>query len=306
MLKSFQEIYQTVLKSKKRKTIAIAMADDLSVLSAIKEVEEQKIARALLIGNAAKIDKIAQQINYPYRADQVIDSDNDVAIATLAVESIRRGQADILMKGHISTPVLMKAVLQKETGLRRGEVLSHVAVAEVPTYSKLLLIGDGGINILPDLETKKSILRNLLLIAEQLQIEVPKVAVLCPIEKVNEKIQETVDAENLRQASLTGQFGKIILEGPIAMDVVLSAEAAQRKEIESRIAGDTDIILVPNLTTGNALIKSLMFLAEAKVGGLVVGAKAPIILLSRADSAIEKLNSIVLSLLASQAMVNPF
>jgi len=195
--------------------------------------------------------------------------------------------------------VLMKAVLNKETGLRKGDVLSHVAVAEVPTYHRLILFSDCGINIAPDLETKKAILRNIIAVAKGLGIEVPNIAALCPIERVNPKIQETVDAAALQEMAENGEFGDIVLEGPIAMDVALSSKAAELKGIKSKIAGKTDAFLVPNISCGNAVVKVLMLVVNAKAGGLVVGAKVPIILLSRSDRPEEKLNSIVLSILVS-------
>lgn len=297
MITKFDEIYEAAKGVKRKKTISVAMADDFSVLSAIKEISERGIADALLVGDSKKIKEISEQVGYQVRGESIIHAKEQEEIATRSVELVNSHQADILMKGHISTPVLMKAVLDKEKGLRTGEILSHVAVAEVQTYHKLILLSDGGINILPDLETKKSIVRNIVYVANRLQINVPKIAALCPIEKVNPKIQETVDAAELQDMAESGEFGNIILEGPIATDVALSAEAAKRKGINSRIAGDSDAFLVPNLTTGNAFIKVLMFLANAKVGGIVIGAKVPIVLLSRADKPTEKLNSIALSIL---------
>ena len=297
MLKSFTDIYQAVQQLDHVRTISVAMADDESVLSALRDAEAQNICHAMLVGDPQKIRTVAGQVDYPLREDRIVAADNDVEIAQRAVDLVRSGTAEILMKGHISTPILMKAVLDRETGLRKGDVLSHVAVAEIPTYPKLFLLSDGGINILPDLEKKEAILQNILSVARQLGIDHPKVAALGPIEKVNPKIPETVDAAELQKNAQAGKYGDILLEGPIAMDVALSAEAAQRKRITSQIAGDADIFLVPDITCGNVAIKVLMRLANAKVGGVVVGAKVPIILLSRSDKPEEKLNSISLSIL---------
>jgi len=273
------------------------MADDPSVLAALKDVEQKGIAESILIGNPTRIQALAEELHFPVSENQIVPAVEDQEIAALAVEQIRKGRADILMKGHIATPILMKAVLDREKGLRKGDVLSHVAVAEIPTYPKFLIMGDGGINITPDLEAKKAILNNMLQVGQKLQIAHPKVAVLCPIEKVNPKIPETIDAAELQKLAEAGQFGNIILEGPIAMDVALSAEAAAKKGIKSAIAGQTDVLLVPNITCGNALIKILMCLTESRVGGLVVGATVPIILLSRSDNPEEKFNSILLAIL---------
>lgn len=299
MIRSFAEIFQNVEAQKHRKTIAIAMAEDNSVLEACRCIQEKDLAQMLLVGEPSKIRQVADEIGWDLAAESIIPAYSEEECALKAVESVREGRAEILMKGHISTPILMKAVLNREVGLRKGDILSHIAVAEVATYPRLILLTDGGINILPDLATKQAILRNALVVAQKLKIEQPHVAVICPIEKVNPKIPETVDASDLQKLAQQGVFGDIILEGPIATDVALSAQAAERKGLVSRIAGRTDIFLVPNLTCGNAFIKVLMFLAQAKVGGIVMGAQVPIILLSRADSPAEKLNSIALALLLS-------
>ena len=297
MLKTYAEIFARVQLRPRRKRISVAMADDPSVLAALKDVEQKGIAESILIGNPTRIQALAEELHFPVSENQIVPAVEDQEIAALAVEQIRKGRADILMKGHIATPILMKAVLDRDKGLRKGDVLSHVAVAEIPTYPKFLIMGDGGINITPDLEAKKAILNNMLQVSQKLQIARPKVAVLCPIEKVNPKIPETIDAAELQKLAEAGQFGNIILEGPIAMDVALSAEAAAKKGIKSAIAGQTDVLLVPNITCGNALIKILMCLTESRVGGLVVGATVPIILLSRSDNPEEKFNSILLAIL---------
>jgi len=297
MLKTYAEIFARVQLRPHRKRISVAMADDPSVLAALKDVEQKGIAESILIGNPTRIQALAEELHFPVSENQIVPAVEDQEIAALAVEQIRKGRADILMKGHIATPILMKAVLDRDKGLRKGDVLSHVAVAEIPTYPKFLIMGDGGINITPDLEAKKAILNNMLQVSQKLQIARPKVAVLCPIEKVNPKIPETIDAAELQKLAEAGQFGNIILEGPIAMDVALSAEAAAKKGIKSAIAGQTDVLLVPNITCGNALIKILMCLTESRVGGLVVGATVPIILLSRSDNPEEKFDSILLAIL---------
>ena len=300
MLKTYAEIFEKVQLRPRRKRIAVAMADDPNVLAALKDIEQKGIAESILIGNPTRIRALAEELHFPVSENQIVPEIKDEEIAALAVEQIRKGRADILMKGHIATPILMKAVLDRDKGLRKGDVLSHVAVAEIPTYPKLLIMGDGGINIMPDLETKKAILNNMLQVCQKLQVACPKVAVLCPIEKVNPKIPETVDAAELQKLAEAGQFGNIILEGPIAMDVALVAEAATKKGIKSAVAGQTDVLLVPNITCGNAIIKILMCLTESRVGGLVVGATVPIILLSRSDNPKEKFDSILLAILIAE------
>lgn len=299
MIMSYAEILAAVQANKRRKRISIAMADDPSVLEAIKVIDEKGLAHAILVGDSNRIKAIAEKVDYVVNDEMIVPAVDEQEIAFRAVEQIRSGKADILMKGHISTPILMKAVLDRDTGLRTGSILSHVAVAEIPTYPKMLITGDGGITITPDLQAKKAILNNMIAVCRKLEIDQPKVCALGPIEKVNPKIQETVDAAELQKGAEAGEFGDIILEGPMAMDVALSADAARKKGIASRIAGDTDVILVPNITSGNAIIKLLMYLANAKVGGLVVGAKVPVILLSRSDKPEEKFNSMILAILVA-------
>lgn len=302
MIRSYAEILAAVQANKRRKRISIAMADDPSVLEAIKVIDEKGLAHAILVGDSNRIKAIAEKVDYIVNDEMIVPAVDEQEIAFRAVEQIRSGKADILMKGHISTPILMKAVLDRDTGLRTGSILSHVAVAEIPTYPKMLITGDGGITITPDLHAKKAILNNMIAVCRKLEIDQPKVCALGPIEKVNPKIQETVDAAELQKGAEDGEFGDIILEGPMAMDVALSADAARKKGIASRIAGDTDVILVPNITSGNAIIKLLMYLANAKVGGLVIGAKVPIILLSRSDKPEEKFNSMILAILVADKL----
>jgi len=299
MIRSFQEIKEKISKDPQMKKISIAKAESESVIRAIMEVENLHIAKGIFVGDSEKIKAIAKEIDYKIDPDFIIHETDDLKIAQKSVQLINDGKADVLMKGQISTPVLMKAVLNKENGLRTGEVLSHVAIADTPAYDKLLVFSDGGINILPDFETKKSILRSLISMNHALGNDKPKIGALCAIEKVNPKMPETVEAAELQKLSEAGEFGEAIVEGPIAMDVALSAKAALKKGLDSKVAGDIDSFLVPNITTGNSLIKILMKLADAKVGGIVVGAKVPIILLSRSDSANEKLNSISLAILLS-------
>jgi len=297
MIKTYSDIFEKVKKNNRRRTISIALAEDKSVLEAVKVLAENNMARVGLTGNPNQIRSYAEQVGYPIKESEIVAAFSEEEAATRAVEQVRLGKAEILMKGHTSTPALIKAVLDKETGLRTGGILSHISVVEIPTYHKLLMITDGGINIAPDLEKKKAIIQNAIIVAKKLEIARPKIAVLSPIEKVNPKIPETVDAIALQEMAERGEFGSVILEGPIAADIALSSRAAERKGLTSRIAGDTDIVLVPNITCGNAVIKFLMFLAKAKVGGVVIGARVPIVLLSRSDEPAEKFNSTLLALL---------
>lgn len=299
MISSFDEIFKKLVKAQKRKTISVAMPDNTSVLKALKEVEARNLAKVLLVGPKDEILDNARKLDHSIDTSRIYNAKNEKEIAKKSVELIRNGEAELLMKGKISTPVLMKAVLDRDKGLRNGNILSHVGVMEVDNYDKFLAVSDGGINIAPGLEDKKAILRNMIGTLHDLNIEKPQIGLLCPIEKVNDKIEETVHAAKLQKMAENGEFGKTLVEGPIAMDVALSKEAANKKGLKNRIAGQVDGLLVPNITTGNAFLKGMIYLAKAKVGGVVVGAQVPIILLSRADSPIQKLCSIALAIYLS-------
>lgn len=205
------------------------------------------------------------------------------------------GQADILMKGMIPTSDLLKAVLHKEAGLRTGKILSHVAAFEVPGYDRLIFVTDSGMNINPDLQQKAQIIENAALIAKGIGVEMPKVAVLAAVETINPSMQATLDASALTVMNKRGQISYCVVEGPLALDNAISPEAAEHKGITGEVAGKADILLVPAIETGNALYKSLIYFSGAKVGAVIAGARAPIVLTSRADSAESKLFSIALA-----------
>ena len=193
----------------------------------------------------------------------------------------------------------IKAVLNKKFNFRTGRLLSHVSLLEIPNYDKLLIITDGGMVIYPTLEQKKEIIINAIEVANKLGVEKPKIAVLAAIEKVSPSMVETEDAKALEDMAKSGEFGNVILEGPMAMDVAMSKEAAEIKGIESKVSGDPDILIVPNIACGNILAKGLIYLAQSKIGGIISGAQKPVILLSRADNADTKLNSIAFGVVAS-------
>ena len=295
MVKTFDDI-RKLAKKRGKKVISIAMPESLSILEAVKELKEEGMIDAVLVGDSENIKKLLDDVRLDIDRKNIIHATDPVEAGYLSVQAIKDGAADILMKGRIPTPDLMKAVLDKEKGLRKGKLLSHVAVAEAPNYDRLLIVSDGGINIRPDIEKKIQIIKNAIVLAKSLGIAHPKIGILCPIERVNPKIPETVDAAELVKLTEKGEFGDVSLEGPIAMDVILSEEAAAKKGIESKIAGKTDIIIVHDVTTGNAILKTLIWLVGAKVGGVVLGAKVPIVLLSRSDTKKEKMLSMLLSI----------
>ncbi len=286
-------------------TVAVSGAEP-NVISAMQESEA--FVDAIFVGKATEIEKVIEERNIDMTASgfSIYDvTGDDKETAQAAIDLVRDGKADMLMKGMTPTGTLMKAALDRDTGLRPpgdSVLLSHVAVMEVPTYHKLIFGTDGGIVPHPTLEHKASILNNALIVARAFGIEMPKVAPLTAVEKVSDVMPETVDADELRKMGEKGFFGNAIVAGPTAADVAVSKEAAEIKGLDNPVAGDVDVLLFPNITAGNAVIKSLMRLAHAKVGGIVMGATVPIILLSRADSKEDRLHSIVYSKAITQGM----
>ncbi|MBO8130416.1 MAG: bifunctional enoyl-CoA hydratase/phosphate acetyltransferase [Candidatus Marinimicrobia bacterium] len=295
MLKKFEQIRELARK-KGKKTIAVVAPECDTIIKAVERLTKEGIVNAVLIGDEGRIEEVASRHGVNLKSCRVINSTDLVQSGYIAVDEINAGRADILMKGNIATPDLMKSVLYRERGLRKGKLLSHIGVIECPRYNKLLIVTDGGVNIRPDVEKKAQIIKNAIDFAKRIGIDRPNIGILGPIERVSPKIQDTVDAQKLVEMSKQGCFGDVIVEGPIAMDVVLSKEAARKKKIYSSIAGDTDILIVPDVTTGNAILKTLIWLVGANVGGIVMGAKVPIVLASRSDTPKEKILSIILSI----------
>ncbi|MDD5092048.1 MAG: bifunctional enoyl-CoA hydratase/phosphate acetyltransferase [Candidatus Wallbacteria bacterium] len=273
-------------------TVAVARADDEVVLKALSAAKKQGIADALLVGDRGKIESEIERQKISEKFT-IIDSAGDEETAAVSVELVRNGRAQALMKGMIPTSTLLKAVLDKEKGLRSGKLLSHILVAEL--HGRLMLVTDGGMNLYPDLEQKVGILENAVAVARKLGIDLPKVSPLCAVEVCNPDMPATRDAAILSKMAERGQIKNCLIDGPLALDNAVSAEAAKHKKITSPVAGSADILLVPEIESGNILGKSLIYFARAEVGGLIAGATAPIILLSRADDDATKLNSICLA-----------
>lgn len=295
MYRCYQEVLDTV-KGRGMVTISVAAADDAEVLEAVKLAYDAGIARAILVGDAGKIQPLVAEIGLP--ADTPVLDEADPAKAALkAVALVHEGEAQVLMKGLVNSSDFLKAVLNKEKGLRTGRLLSHLAVFEIPGQRKLLFVTDGGMNIAPSLEEKKDILVNAMLALNDMGLERPYVAVLTANETVNPKMPATVDAQILSEMSGKGELPPGIVEGPVALDVAVSAEAAEHKKIDSKIAGNVDLMLVPNIETGNGIGKALIYYAGAKMAGLVLGAASPVVMTSRAETAEGKLNSIALACL---------
>ena len=281
------------LKGDKRVTLSVAAAHDEEVLLAIKSAVEMEIITPILIGEENKIRESSKEINFDLSKFKIINKETIEECAETAVKLVSSGEADFVMKGLLDTSVILKAVLNKEWGLRTDSLLSHVMVYEVPSYDKLLVTTDGGMNIAPDYNQKVKILKNAIEATKPLGLKHIKVACLAAKEKVNSKMQATVDARALQEAGERGEFGKdVTVEGPLAFDLAVSKEAAKVKGFKSKVSGETDIMLMPTIEVGNGIGKALTYFAGAKSAGIIMGAKAPIVLVSRADSHESKLYSI--------------
>lgn len=281
------------LKGDKRVTLSVAAAHDEEVLLAIKSAVEMEIITPILIGEENKIREISKEINFDLSKFKIINKGTIEECAETAVKLVSSGEADFAMKGLLDTSVILKAVLNKEWGLRTDSLLSHVMVYEVPSYDKLLVTTDGGMNIEPDYDQKVKILKNAIEATKPLGLKHIKVACLAAKEKVNSKMQATVDARALQEAGERGEFGKdVTVEGPLAFDLAVSKEAAKVKGFKSKVSGETDIMLMPTIEVGNGIGKALTYFAGSKSAGIIMGAKAPIVLVSRADSHESKLYSI--------------
>ncbi|EJR88350.1 MULTISPECIES: phosphate butyryltransferase [Bacillus] len=279
-----------------KKTVAVAVAEDHEVIEAVVKAIKLQLAQFRLYGNQEKIMGMLQEHGLQTSEHvEVIAAMSSAEAAELSVKAVRNGEADVLMKGNIPTANILKAVLNKEWGLRKGSVLSHVAAFEVPNYDRLIFVTDAAMNIAPDVTQKAAIIQNTVEVARAIGIDLPKVAPIAAVEVVNPAMQATIDAAMLTQMNRRGQIKDCIVDGPLALDNAVSQIAAEHKGIVSDVAGKADILLVPTIEAGNVLYKSLVYFADAKVGAMIAGAKAPIVLTSRADSAETKVYSLALA-----------
>lgn len=293
--KNFNELIKHVQESGKKKIVCLVAAHDEHSLEAVIMADKENIATPLLVGDKGKIEAILQGLNVEPDTYKIIDSKDDKESAQIAIEAIKNKEADFLMKGKLQTSDLLKAVVNKETGLGKGKVMSHVAIQEVPSYHKLLAVTDGGMMMYPNLEEKKQIIENAVDVFRSMGYENPKVAVLAAVETVNPKMPEAVDAHQLKLMNQKGEITGCIVEGPISYDLTLSKESAEIKGYSSPVTGEADILVVPNITAGNILGKTLIYSANAKMAGFIVGAQVPIVLTSRGASTEEKYLSLVIS-----------
>jgi phosphate butyryltransferase len=291
----FSQIAEKVKNAGEVKRMAIAAANDCHTLEAAMEARKAGLVRPVLVGAKSEISAILNKMGESFSDDDIYDEADGAKACELAVKLIRENKADFLMKGNIDTGILLKAVVNKETGLAKGSLMSLFTIFEMPTYHKLLTIVDGGMVPYPTLEQKKFIIENTVDFLLALGYEKPKLAVLACIEKLNPKMPETVEADELAQMNKRGEIVNCIIEGPVSYDCAISKEIADMKGYVSEISGDVDIMLTPNIHAGNILAKALICNCGAKLAGIVVGATCPIVLTSRGSSAEEKLLSIMLS-----------
>jgi phosphate acetyltransferase len=280
---------------------AVAHPCEESALGAAIEAGAKGLITPILVGPATKIRDLAQKCGIPLGTTAIVDAPHSHAAAAKAVELVRKGDAELLMKGSLHTDELLGAVVARETGLRTGRRISHVFIMDVPTYHKVLIVTDAAINIAPTLEDKADICQNAIDLAVTMGVKKPKVAILAAVETVTSKMVATIDAAALCKMADRGQITNGLLDGPLAFDNAISGEAARIKRIVSDVAGDPDILLVPDLEAGNMLAKQLSFLANADSAGLVLGARVPIILTSRADSVRSRIASCAVAMMAAHA-----
>ena len=299
MLKTFDEVLNKA-KDYGPKKMVVASAGAEDVLKAVEAARKERLTDSILVGDKEEIIQIANQMGIDPANYEIIDKTDKTEAVRYAVELVRNNEASILMKGMLGTARLLKAVLDKEIGLRTNRILSHVYTLEIKDYNRLLTMTDGAMNISPDLKQKAQIIQNAIYYAHSLGIEKPKVAVVAALELVNPDMPATIDAACLAKMSERGQIVGGIVDGPLGFDNAISKEAAKHKGIESPVSGEVDIILVPNIESGNIFAKGLVYLAKAVPAGLLLGAKAPVVLVSRSDSAQSKLYSIALGVLMSE------
>lgn len=295
VLKNFDELVAKVKSFPEPMRGVIAAAGDEHTLEAIKNAMEEGIVRPVLVGDKVVIQKIMEKIGLEIDPSDIYDVPDPDEAAKKAVELIHEDKGDFIMKGKMETAQVLRPVVNKETGLGTGRVMSHFVFFELPYYHKLLVITDGGVMTYPNLEQKKQIIENAVDTLKALGYENPKVAVVAAVEKVNPKMPETVDADALKQMNIEGEIKDCIVEGPISLDIALEKEAAEIKGFVSPVAGDADAVIVPNIQAGNLLGKAVTIIAKGSMAGFVVGAQVPVVFTSRSSSAREKFLSIVLA-----------
>jgi len=303
MLRTFDEVLNKA-KDYGPKKMAVASAGAEDVLKAVEAARKEKLTDSILVGDKKEIIRIANEMGIDPGNYEIIDKTDKTEAARYAVELVRNKKASILMKGMLGTARILKAILDKEIGLRTNRMLSHVYTLQIKGYDRLLTMTDGAMSISPDLKQKAQIIQNAIYYAHSMGIKKPKVAVVAALELVNPDMPATIDAACLAKMSERGQIVGGIVDGPLGFDNAISKEAAKHKGVESPVSGEVDIVLVPNIESGNIFAKGLVYLAEAVPAGLLLGAKAPVVLVSRSDTAQSKLYSIALGVLMSEMTEN--
>ena len=299
MISDFK-VLEDKMRSEKPRKISVALAEDTDILIALEKARAEGFTQAILTGNEKKIIALLQKTGANRNNYEIISARNEQEAVAKAVSLVKKGDAQVLMKGLCSTAVFLKEVLDKERGLRSGKILSHIAVFESPNYHKLFMMSDGAMNIAPTLSEKVQITENALGAMRKLGYKKPKVAIISALEKVNaENIPSSADAAILAKMGDRGQIKNAIIDGPLAVDNALSIQSCRVKGLKSPVGGDADLCIVPNIETGNAFYKLLTIMGNSKVAGIVVGARAPIVLTSRADSEESKYLSILTALKSS-------
>jgi phosphate acetyltransferase len=286
-------------------TTAVAHPCEETALAGAMEAAEQRLITPILVGPVGKIREVAAKARIDLGQTRIVDAPHSHASAAKAVALVREGEAEVIMKGSLHSDELLAAVIAKDGGLRTGRRVSHVFIMDVPTYHKVLIVTDAAINIAPTLEDKMDICQNAVDLAISLGVAQPKVAVLAAVETVTSKMPATLDAAALSKMADRRQITGALVDGPLAFDNAISKDAARIKGITSAVAGDPDILLVPDLEAGNILAKQLSFLANADSAGLVLGARVPIILTSRSDSVRSRIASCGVAVLAAHARRRP-
>ncbi len=297
MIKTMNELTQRA-KAIVTKTLVVALANDDAVMEAVELARKDNIISAVLVGDEKKIRTTVEALGYDMKNYETIHESDTKEACRRAVALVSENDGYFLMKGNVDTATILKAALDKDIGLRTANRLSHVTVMETKNYHKLFLMTDGAMNIEPDVDVKQEIIENATTIAQSIGIDRPYVGCLAAVEKINPKMQATLDAAELKKRSENGII-KAVVDGPFALDNAINKEAAITKGITSKIAGDVDILLMPMIEAGNIFYKAMMFLADARSASVIAGAKKPIVLTSRADSTESKYHSIALSALVA-------
>ncbi|MCI6535439.1 phosphate butyryltransferase [Blautia obeum] len=302
MIRSFKELIEKVQNGEPQ-TLSVAVAQDADVLLSVWNAYQNRIIQgAYLVGNEKEIREIAKEQGIDLSKFEIVNEEEKPEACATAIKLVREGKASLPMKGFVDTSVALKALLNKEYGLRTGNLICHVGLMEVAGFDRMFLLSDSAMTIAPTLEQKVDLIKACTQIAHAMGNDNPKVAVLCAVEKVNPKMPATLDAAELTRMNEEGEITGCMVKGPLAMDNAVSVEAARHKGIDHPVAGNADILITPDIEAGNILNKSMEYFAKCEKAGCIMGAAKPMVLTSRASSDTSKMNSIALAVLAAQAM----